>query len=85
MNKHVISLPEEAQAYVDARMTAGQFPNVNAYVVDLVEKDRLRREAAYAELKQMMDEAEASGISGKSIDEIFDELDREFFGAAAAE
>jgi hypothetical protein len=33
----------------------------------------------------MMDEAEASGVSDKSIDEIFDELDREFFGKAAAE
>ena len=85
MNKHVISLPDDAQAYVDARMNAGQFPDVNAYVVDLVEKDRLRREAAYAELRQMMDEAEASGNSEKSIDEIFDELDREFFEEEAAE
>jgi len=42
MNKYVISLPDDDQAYVAARMTAGQYPDLNAYVVDLVEKDRLR-------------------------------------------
>jgi len=33
----------------------------------------------------MTDEAEASDISEKSIDEFFDELDREFFEEATAE
>ena len=72
MSRLTISMPDQMNDWVDAQVTSGRYGNVSEYFRDLVRRDQERREDAIEELRTMLDKAEASGVSGRSLAEIRD-------------
>jgi antitoxin ParD1/3/4 len=64
------SLAEPAREWIATRVASGAWPNADAYLSDLVERDR-EDAAKLTALHAALDEGEASGISELTIDEIF--------------
>ena len=65
-----ISLPDQMKRWVEEQVATGRYANASDYVRDLVRKDQLHIDAI-AKLQKVVDDALASGISDKSVDEIF--------------
>lgn len=72
MAKMTISMPDTMSAYVAARIESGQYGNVSEFFRDLVRRDR-ERQHADDRLRAMLDEAEASGVGDRSVEEIWAE------------
>ena len=72
MNRLTISVPEQMNDYVEAQIKGGRYGNVSEYFRDLVRRDQERRETAIQELRTMLDKAEASGVSSRSLPEIIE-------------
>ena len=70
MSRVTISMPEKMSDWVDAQVNSGRYGNVSEYFRDLVRRDQERREAALGELRQMLDQAEASGVSTASLSDV---------------
>ena len=77
MSRLTISMPEQMNEWVEAQVTAGRYGNVSEYFRDLVRKDQERREAATAELRALLDRAEASGASNHAFPDILEAARRE--------
>ncbi len=77
MAKVTISMPDPMSAYVSKRIASGQYGNVSEYFRDLVRRDQ-ERIGAMLDLRDMLDRAEASGTSDKSLDELKAEVKSEF-------
>lgn len=75
MAKVTISMPDAMNAYVSKRIASGQYGNVSEYFRDLVRRD-LERLGAMLDLRSMLERAEASRISDRSLDEIKAEVRR---------
>lgn len=69
MSKITISMPEPMTDYVARRVNAGQYGNVSEFFRDLVRRDQ-ERQQAIAELRDLVDVAEASGMSPQRVPEI---------------
>jgi len=67
-----ISLGEPAARWVDDQIATGRYKDADAYLATLVERDREDAER-HAALKAATDEGLASGVSDRTIDEIFEE------------
>jgi antitoxin ParD1/3/4 len=67
-----ISLPDPMKEWVEAQIHTGDYASSSDYIRDLIRKDREQRDRLNA-LRTMIDEAEASGISPRSVDEVFAE------------
>ncbi len=67
-----VSLPDQLKAVVEERVASGEYASASDYVRDLVRKDADAK-LKWAELERMIDEARKSGISAKSINQVFDE------------
>lgn len=78
MGRHVISLPDSVNDFVDERVAAGSFEDANAYVAELVRRDRENWETAMLELAALMDDARESGVSKRSFREIVDAAREEY-------
>jgi len=65
-----ISLPDEMKAFVEAQVATGRYANVSDYMRDLIRHDLRESDLVAAALE----EGEASGISPRSLDELFEEL-----------
>jgi antitoxin ParD1/3/4 len=63
-------MPDPMNAWMVSQIKAGRYGNVSEYFRDLVRRDQERREAAIGELRAMLDLAEASGISERSVGEV---------------
>lgn len=72
MIRKTISLPDGMAEFIESRMKSGQFGNDSEYFRDLVRRDRERQEGIAA-VQRMIDESLASGISPRTLDEIFEE------------
>lgn len=72
MNRLTISMPEPMNDYVESQINTGRYGNVSEYFRDLVRRDQDRREVAILELRALLDKAEASGISKRTIPEIME-------------
>lgn len=72
MIRKTISLPDGMAEFIESRMKSGQFGNDSEYFRDLVRRDKERQEGITA-VQRMIDESLASGISPRSLDEIFKE------------
>ncbi len=60
--------------WIDEQVEAGEFDSSGDYLRDLVARDRERRDQDLIhELRRIVDEALASGISTRTTGEIFDE------------
>ena len=72
-----VSLPDPMKDWIEEQVKRGDYASTSDYVRDAVRKDRERREPNYPltleELRDMLDEAEASGVSDKTLEDIFEE------------
>lgn len=72
MARLTISMPDQMNDWVEAQVSAGRYGNVSEYFRDLVRRDQERREPAINELRMMLERAEASGVSKRSVSEILE-------------
>ena len=68
--RHTISLPDAMSRYVDAQVSNGMYGNVSEYFRDLVHRDQGAKHRTFAELREMLDRAERSGVSSPSMAEL---------------
>lgn len=71
MDKLSISVSDELEAFVADRIKSGEFDDASAYVNELIRLDHAKREAKQ-KLRDIIDDARASGVSEKTFDEIWD-------------
>ena len=72
MPRLTISMPKQMNEWVEAQISAGRYGNVSEYFRDLVRRDQERREGAIQQLRDMLDRAEASGLSGRTLPEVME-------------
>ena len=70
-----ISLPDQMKAWVEAQAADGRYANSSDYVRDLIRKDQVRAEKIAA-MQRLVDAGRASGISDRTVDEIFEDARR---------
>lgn len=80
MDKITITVPEAMNTYVRSRIADGQYGNVSEFFRDLVRQDQARQKQAIDELRDIIDRAEASGISSRSFREIVEDARKEVLG-----
>ena len=71
MAKISISMSDKMEKFVAKRVESGDFNNTSEYFRDLVRRDQEKKRAE-AKLRRMLEEAEASGMSELSFDQIWD-------------
>lgn len=71
-----ISLPDQMKLWVESRTEDGRYANASDYVRDLIRRDQVKHEKI-ANMQRLIDEAEASGYSDRTIEDIMDDVDRE--------
>jgi len=71
MIRKTISLPDGMAEFIESRMKSGQFGNDSEYFRDLVRRDQERQEGIEA-VQKLIDEADASGESELTLDEVFE-------------
>lgn len=67
-----VSLPKKMKDWVESRVAEGDYANASDYVRDLLRRDQRRAEGV-ARLQSEIDKGRASGISDKTLDQIFEE------------
>lgn len=72
MSRLTISMPEQMNDWVEAQISVGRYGNVSEYFRDLVRRDQENREGAIAELRSLIEQAEASGISRRTLPEVLE-------------
>jgi antitoxin ParD1/3/4 len=70
MTKHTIILSEPLTSFIDERLSGGDYETLSEYLAELVRQDMNRRISAVRELRTLIDDAEESGMSERSLDEI---------------
>jgi len=65
-------MPEQMNRWVEAQIKTGRYGNVSEYFRDLVRRDQEKREEKLKELRDLLDRAEASGISTRTFPEIME-------------
>ena len=74
MIRKTIAIPDEMGIWVGERVQSGQYNNESEYFRDLVRRDQERQEAM-TQLRQMLEEGEASGISPRTVPEIMNNVE----------
>ncbi|WP_375408356.1 type II toxin-antitoxin system ParD family antitoxin [uncultured Methylobacterium sp.] len=64
-----VSLPDPMKEWVEARARTGRYSNASDYVRELIRRDQERADRI-ADLQKLVSEGLASGVSGRSRDEI---------------
>ena len=64
-----VSLPDPMKEWVEARARTGRYSNASDYVRELIRRDQERADRI-ADLQTLVSEGLASGVSGRSRDEI---------------
>lgn len=72
-----ISLPDAMKAWVEEQTATGRWANSSDYVRDLIRREQIKADKI-AHWQRLIDEARASGISEKSVDDIFEEARAEY-------
>lgn len=70
-----VSLPDQMKAWVEKQAESGRYGNASDYVRDLIRRDQERTDKI-AEFQRLVDEGIASGISTRSLDEVWEEARR---------
>ena len=72
-----VSLPDPMKEWIEEQVKRGDYASTSDYVRDAVRKDRERREPNYPltreELRDMIAEGRASGVSDKTLEQVFEE------------
>jgi antitoxin ParD1/3/4 len=76
MAKISISMSDQMESYVHARIKSGDYNNVSEYFRDLVRREQENTEK-YAALKKAIQEGLDSGVSDLTIDDAWSEAERE--------
>lgn len=71
-----ISLPDKMKEWVEEQVATGRYANASDYMRDLVREDQ-DRTMVISELQAMIDEADASGISERTVEDIRRDVRRE--------
>lgn len=71
-----VSLSDQLKDWVDDQMKSGRYDTASEYVRDLIRHDQ-DRAAKIENLRRLVDEGRASGVSAKSIQEIGEEARRQ--------
>lgn len=77
MSRLTISMPDPMNDWVEAQVSTGRYGNVSEYFRDLVRRDQERREGAINELRALMEQAEAGGVSTRSVADVLHAARRE--------
>ncbi len=64
-----VSLPDAMKTWVEEQAETGRYSNASDYVRDLIRRDQERADKI-ATMQRLIDEAEDSGVSTKSMSEI---------------
>ena len=75
MIRKTISMPDEMGAWIEHRIKLGQYNNESEFFRDLVRRDQEQRQAM-DQLRKMLDEAEATGISDRTAQEIWNDVEK---------
>jgi len=67
-----VSLPDAMKVWVESQTKTGRYGNASDYVRDLIRRDQERADKIAA-MQKLIDEAEASGVSEHTMDEILEE------------
>jgi len=67
-----VSLPDAMKNWVEGQTETGRYSNASDYVRDLIRRDQERADKIAA-MQRLIDEAEKSGVSARSVQQIFDE------------
>jgi antitoxin ParD1/3/4 len=70
-----VSLPDPMKEWIEAQIRQGDYATASDYVRDLVRRDRARREQELTleDLRQTLAASRDSGVSGRTVDDIFAE------------
>lgn len=71
-----ISLPDQMKEWVEEQVATGRYANASDLIRDLIREDQDRALALH-ELRVLIEEAEASGISGRTVEDIRRDVKRE--------
>jgi antitoxin ParD1/3/4 len=66
-----VSLPDQMKAWVETQAESGRYGNASDYVRDLIRRDQERQDKI-AEFQRLVDEGRASGISTRTLDEVWE-------------
>lgn len=78
-----ISLPDQMKEWVEREVATGHYANASDFVRDVI-RERQEKAAAIARLQAEIDRGRASGVSEKSVDEIFAEAREKAIAAVRA-
>lgn len=78
MQRKTITITEQMDVWVKAQVDSGKYGNDSEYFRDLVRRDQEKR-LAENQLRQILDEAEASGISERSPQAIWEAIESQHF------
>lgn len=70
-----LSLPDAMKAWVEAQARGGQYNNASEYVRDLIRRDQKDR-AKLERLQAAIDEGRNSGVSDKTLDDIWHDVEQ---------
>lgn len=79
MQRKTITITDQMETWVKSQVDSGKYGNDSEYFRDLVRRDQEKREAE-TRLRLILDEAESSGESDLSPQEIWDEVETRFAG-----
>lgn len=71
-----VSLPDAMKEWVESQTRTGRYGNASDYVRDLIRRDQERTDKIAA-MQRLIDEAEESGVSSRSLDEILADARRQ--------
>ncbi len=77
MSRLTISMPEQMNQWVEDQINTGRYGNVSEYFRDLVRRDQEKREEKLKELRDLLDRAEASGVSTRTFSEVMKQARQE--------
>ncbi len=70
-----VSLPDPMKDWIETQIRRGDYASTSDYVRDLVRRDRARREQELTleDLRQKLAASRGSGVSGRTVEDIFAE------------
>ena len=78
-----ISLPDQMKKWVEEQARSGRYANASDVVRDLIRREQVKADKI-AHIQRLVDEAYASGVTDKSIDEIFEDARAEAIARSRA-
>jgi antitoxin ParD1/3/4 len=76
MTRKTITITEQMDDWVKKQIDTGRYGNDSEYFRDLIRRDQARRQAEL-KLGEMIDAAEASGVSKRSASEVWADAERD--------